>query len=86
MIATTKQVGWAYPTSDTAHDLGYGKVGCYFVLFLSEDRHRVNTQRRKGFPTVEEAFAYADTQPEAYDFYSLRPDESTPWIPAKDAP
>lgn len=35
MAPTSKQVGFAYPSSDTAHRFGHGRGGCYFVLFLA---------------------------------------------------
>ena len=79
----TKQVGYAYPTSDTAGRFGFGKDGCYFVLFLAYDtgkQKRFNSNRSRGFATLESAFNYADQQPEAYDRYSLRRDGSRPWM------
>jgi len=79
MTAKTKQVGFAYPTSDTAHRFGFGVAGCYFVLFLTGDRRRYSCRRDAGFATQAEAFNHAECQPEDYDYFSLRPDGSRPW-------
>jgi hypothetical protein len=75
-----KQVGYAYPTSNTATRFGLSKTGCYFVLFLN-GQHRYASKRDRGFETLQEAFDYANMQPEVYAFYSLRPDGTTPWMP-----
>ena len=80
MTPETKQVGFAYPTSNTAMRFGFGKIGCYFVLFLTADRQRYSCRRDVAFATQEEAFSYADQQPEPYDHFSLRPDGSRPWL------
>jgi len=84
MQATTKQVGYAYPTSDTAGRLGFGKTGCYFFRLLFPGGGW--SQRDKGFTTEQEALEYAETQPEPYDRYSLRPDGSKPWLQADRIP
>lgn len=78
MQATTKQVGYAYPTSDTAGRLGFSKTGCYFCRFLFDGRGW--SRRDKGFATEQEALAYAEEQPEPYNFWSLRPDGVKPWL------
>ena len=80
MTTIAKQVGYAYPTSDTACRFKRSGNGCYFVLFLANGRTRYRSNRDQGFGTLQEAFAYADKQPEPYDHYSLRPDGSTPWL------
>jgi len=84
MQATTKQVAYAYPSSDTAGRLGFGKTGCYFFrLALPRGGW---SRRDKGFATEQEAIAYAETQPEAYNRYSLRPDGAKPWLEAPLTP
>ena len=65
----TKEVGYAYPTSDNAIEAGFAKTGCYVVrLHDPADAVRGNYRSRKrwGFATREEARAFADTLPQAY--------------------
>ena len=71
MTTTTKQVGYAYPTSDTAGRLGFSKDGCYFCRILVDGRGL--SRRDRGFASVQEAIDYAEQQPETYDFFSARP-------------
>jgi hypothetical protein len=78
MKATSKQVGYAYPTSDTASRLGFGKTGCYFCLIRFAKPGW--SKRDKGFATEAEALDYAETQPEPYNFWSIRPDGVKPWL------
>ena len=73
----TKQVGYAYPTSDTAHRFGFGLVGCYFVRLLRSGRPYTGRSDR-GFATLEQALEYAETLQDAYDPYSLLPNGATP--------
>lgn len=75
---TTKQVGYAYPTSDTAGRLGFSKTGCYFCRLLFDGRGW--SRRDKGFATEREALTYSDQQPEPFDLFSLRPDGAKPWM------
>jgi hypothetical protein len=77
----TKQVGYAYPTSSAACRFGFGRSGCYYVHF-QRGPQRHSFRRDRGFATLAEAFQYADQQPEEYDYFSLRPDGSTPWMPS----
>jgi len=86
-MKATKQVGYAYSSSNTAKRLGFDKTGCYFfrLVFLAFPRGGWS-RRDKGFATEQEAIAYAETQPEAYDRYSLRPDGSKPWLEAPLTP
>jgi hypothetical protein len=78
MKTTTKQVGYAYPTSDTASRLGFGKTGCYFCrLLFGRSGWSI---RDRGFTTERDAIAYAEQQPEAYDYFSLRPDGDKTWL------
>lgn len=78
MKTTTKEVGYAHPTSNTAGRLGFGKTGCYYCRLIF-GRSGWST-RDKGFATEHEAIAYAEQQPEAYDYFSLRPDGAKPWL------
>ena len=75
---TTKQIGYAYPTSDTAGRLGFGKDGCYFCRILTGGRGW--SRRDRGFATEAEAINYAERQPETYDHFSIRPDGAKPWM------
>ena len=77
-MQVTKQVGYAYPSSDTAGRLGFGKAGCYFCRFLFDNRGW--SRRDKGFQTEQEALAYAEQQQEPYHFFSVRPDGAKPWL------
>ena len=66
----TKRVAYAYPASDTACRYGFGRTGCYFVHIFRGDR-RYSGRRDRGFATLDEAIAYAETLPIAYDRNSL---------------
>ena len=77
MTTATKQVGYAYPTSDTAGRLGFGKNGCHFCRIMYDGRGW--SKRDKGFETETEAIDYAEQQPEPYDHFSVRPDGSKLW-------
>lgn len=35
-MATTKNIGFAYPTSPLAKELGYGQSGCYYVAVYDD--------------------------------------------------
>ena len=52
----TKSVGYAYPTSQHATDLGHGDDGCWFYAFHTKDGPARATQ---GFKTAREAYDYA---------------------------
>lgn len=78
--STAKQVGYAYPSSDTASRLGFSKTGCFFCRILTSGRGW--SLRDRGFESERSALEYAEQQPEPYDFYSLRPDGSKPWTHA----
>ena len=79
MLGTSKQVGYAYPTSDTAGRLGFSQTGCYFCIIRFNGRGW--SRRDKGFATEGDALEYAEKQPEPYEFFSLRPNGAKPWLP-----
>ncbi len=62
----TKSIGWSYPTSPNAKDLGFNKTGCYSVAVTPG-----SPKALAGFKTLAEAKSYADTLPYGYDKFSL---------------
>lgn len=64
---TTKEVGYAYPSSPHACQAGFAKQGCYTIVLY---RGCASTLER-GFKTLGEAFDYAETLPYSYSKYSL---------------
>lgn len=37
-MAITKNIGYAYPTSPLAKELGYNQTGCYYVAVYDDSR------------------------------------------------
>jgi hypothetical protein len=66
---TTKQIGWSYPTSPNATKFKFPK-GCYTVALASGANP---PNHIKGFTTLQEASAYAETMPQPYSRFSLSP-------------
>ena len=85
-----KEVGYAYPTSPDAEELGHGKTGCYTVHLLDPKQpsgnpkvgHASGPSRKSlvrwGFqPTkegLEEALRHAEGMPQGWSPYSKRRD------------
>ena len=72
MTTATKQVGYAYPSSNTAIRLGFGREGCYFCRLMFNGGGW--SERDRGFVTERAALQYADEMPEAYHQFSSRPE------------
>lgn len=64
---TTKEVGYAYPSSPHAIKAGFNKQGCYTVVLYRD----LASVLQRGFKTSGEAFDYAETLPYSYSRYSL---------------
>lgn len=65
-----KSIGYAYATSDYAKICGFYATGCWCVSFTSPNKRKKKPDV-KGFVTYAEAFQFAETLPEEYDFYSI---------------
>lgn len=67
----TKTISYAYPTSPNAVRFGFGKMGCFYVAKIERTKNGFTEYAPKGFASYAEAFAFAETLPDEYDFYSV---------------
>lgn len=69
---TTKAIQWSYPSSPNADRFRF-RDGCYTVSMIdfAEDGTRCIPRAMRGFETIEEARAYADSFLLDYDRYTL---------------
>lgn len=63
-----KIIGYSYPSSTNASKFGFAKVGCFSVEILT--RNSI-PKALKGFATIEEARAFAETLNHPWGKYSL---------------
>lgn len=54
MTIKVKEVGYAYPTSITAHKLGFNDTGCWYLCFPGSNEPKL------GFRTEEDAYDEAE--------------------------
>jgi len=62
-MTITKNIGYAYPTSPLAKELGYGPVGCWYIALYDDDNPIKNNnvcaaaEKREGLISLVPAFA-----------------------------
>jgi hypothetical protein len=70
-----KAVSYAYPTSITANQLGFGRNGCFYVgLERSMGHGEIECNPIKGFVSSQDAVQFAHTLKEPFSRFTLRPD------------